>query len=366
MIKVLYDYQAFSMQQHGGISRYFANLHSQLANGLEVKSSLGVRYSRNQYLKNYSQSYTPFFSSLLSNHKMYKLNRAYSKYLIGKNDFQLFHPTYYEPYFLSLIKKPFILTVHDMIHEIFPEYFSHNDLFAQYKRKLVEKASHIIAISNSTKNDLQNMLGVLDEKVTVVYHGYKEIGSKMLLKNFNPPFPNYILFIGERRVYKNFSNFIEGVRPVLDKHKDIQVICAGGGGFGTAEIELFARNKLQNRITQITASDGELSSLYKHALAFVFPSLYEGFGFPLLEAFAKECPVVCTDGNSFREIAGVGALYFNPRKPDEIAEKVSLIIENSDLADELRKSGLVQLKKFSMESCVNNTAEVYKKISALI
>ena len=164
MIKVLFDHQTFSLQRYGGISRYFANVYHTIQKQNDIQAKISALYTNNYYLKD--------FNGLLSNNAVGKLifkervrgylwNRAYSKRVIDKNDFDIFHPTYYHTYFLERLKKPFVLTVHDMIHEIMPEYFPNDDNSSSEKRQCIEKASHIIAISENTKRDHDNQQAAL-------------------------------------------------------------------------------------------------------------------------------------------------------------------------------------------------------------
>jgi glycosyltransferase involved in cell wall biosynthesis len=296
---------------------------------------------------------------LLSNHKINKLNRRYSLSLLKKSNFDLLHSTYYNPYFLGRLKRPFVLTVHDMIHEIFPRYFDEKDEAIMFKKNIVEKASHIIAISGSTKRDLQRFLHVPEEKISVVHHGYHLQQADL---NFAPPFSRYILFVGDRRAYKNFDNFILGAAPVLKKMGGINIICTGGGSFSTQELGLLSELELTGRAQQLSVSDARLSTLYRNASALVFPSLYEGFGFPLLEAFQNRCPVACSNTSSFPEVGGDAVVYFDPGSAQEIQLAIEKIITDTDFADQLREKGTRQLQKFTMEKCIEHTREVYKKV----
>lgn len=359
MISVLYDYQAFSAQRFGGITRYFSNLHSHFKDDESIRSMLGILYTKNHYIKDFQSPFASIVASLLSNHRITKLNRRYSVSLLKKNNFDLLHATYYNPYFLGQLKQPFVLTVHDMIHEIFPRYFNKNDEAMMFKKSIIEKASHIIAISGSTKRDLQHFLHVPEEKISVVHHGYN---LQQADPGYVPPCNKYILFVGDRRAYKNFGNFIMGAAPVLKKVPGLDIICTGGGPFSTGELQLLRDQKLTGRVQQLSVSDARLSTLYRKASMLVFPSLYEGFGFPLLEAFQNGCPVACSNTSSFPEVGGDAPVYFDPGSVEEIQSAIEKIISNNDFADQLREKGTRQLQKFAMEKCVENTGKVYKKV----
>ena len=364
MIRVQYDHQIFSMQRYGGISRYFANLQESLEDSEDFSYNAGILYTRNYYLKDRRFLLPRLVGDrfLKKDSKLHKWNKRYSRYIIQKNDFDVFHPTYYHTYFLESLKKPFVLTVHDMIHELFPSFFSQNDPYVYFKRVLIEKADHIIAISESTKNDIQLFFKVPDNKISVIYHGHKNEPSPSK-DNYEPPFSNYILYVGERSGYKNFNLFIAGIAPLLKNRHEISLVCLGGGVFGYSEKELFYRHGINTeQVHQLSVTDNQLKAFYKKALLFVYPSLYEGFGLPLLEAFTNNCPIATSNTSCFPEIGGDAVAYFNPNDPDDIRNTIQSVISNAVLADQLRFLGTKQLKKFSMDSCMAKTKNVYKAL----
>ncbi|RZL62024.1 MAG: glycosyltransferase family 1 protein, partial [Pedobacter sp.] len=254
-----------------------------------------------------------------------------------------------------------VITVHDMIHELMPEYFNSADILPTHKRQCIQNAAHIIAISHSTKKDLIEVFNIPNDRISVVHHGYLDNNSGIIQDN-EPSCGRYILFVGERTAYKNFYKFALALSLVCSKEKDIRLICAGGGPIKNAEQEMLNRLNLKDKVIQITASEKELNSLYKNAIAFVFPSLYEGFGLPILEAFRNHCPIIVSDTACFREIAEDACLYFDPSNPFDIAEKIEVAINDTSLMNELISKGLNRLANFSMEQCIGKTLDVYKSI----
>lgn len=362
MLKVLYDHQMFSLQQYGGISRYFANLYYSFRNADEIDPAISILFTKNHYINNLSKPLPSWAGEVLAKKKkrLYKWNKVYSQRQIRKNDFDLLHPTYYDPYFLKHLKKPFIITVHDMIYELFPQYFEATDKFVVHKRNVIEKADHIIAISESTKRDLQQIYGIADDKVTVVQHGFYPESQTAVPLHFTVQ--EYILYVGDRSAYKNFETFLQAVAPLFKKNRLLHLVCTGGGIFKTQELELFQQKGIQQRVVQISAGNAELNYLYRHARVFVFPSLYEGFGFPLLEAFSNQCPVAASNTSSFKEVGGKAVAYFNPHDQNDILKAITTIIENETVATKLKEEGNLQLKKFTMEACVAKTADVYRQL----
>lgn len=369
MLKLLIDHQTFSMQRYGGISRYFANIQHTIESRDDIESEVGILYTQNHYLQNYPAPLNNVLGRFLlsKNHRRIKWNKKYSQYLIQKNNFDLLHPSYYNPYFLKYLKKPYVITVHDMIHERLPEYFDPDDVFVKYKRLCVENASHIIAISEATKKDLQDILGIDSRRITVVHHGYQmntRMNSNFTQQGTSLAKQNYLLFVGDRRGYKNFPSFVNALAPLLLEEKELTLICAGGGAFKGAEQEMLMRLKISEKTFQTDATDEELKTLYQNALIFVFPSLYEGFGLPILEAFKYNCPVAASDSACFREIGENAISYFDPYDKHSILTAIKDVIYNDDFHRNLKIHGQLQLKKFPIDLCMNKTLAVYKGVTS--
>lgn len=358
MLKILYDHQMFSMQKFGGITRYFADLIYNLPDGFEKE--MAMQYSENHYItKTYNQPYksTDCIQNFRIKRRLYYfMNNQISTKAIKKKQFDIFHPTYYNPYFLKHIQKPFVITIHDMIHERFSDSFPIYDNIAKNKKTLVHKATHIIAVSQNTKNDIVEFLGIHPDKITVVHHGYKqqvEIAEQI--------YENYILYVGERKNYKNFIPFLEAIIPLLHANKRLKVVCTGNS-FSKEEINLFQEHSISSQLIHVQASDAMLYSLYQHALVFVFPSLYEGFGIPILEAFANNCPVCLSNASCFPEIAQDAALYFDPKDKTSIRDAIQRIVTDDNMRKSLISKGTKKINDYTIDKMVNNTCDVYKNI----
>ncbi|MGY3210983.1 glycosyltransferase family 4 protein [Mucilaginibacter sp. HD30] len=361
-MKILFDHQTFSNQKYGGISRYFANLHYGLRAKTNVESKLGLVFTHNAYINKKSLPAGGLLEPIIKKQsRRNKYNKWYCRHLLRQGDYDVFHPTYYNPYFLDSVKKPFVITVHDMIHELYPHYFAKQDaLTAGYKRQVINKADHIIAISECTKRDLQKFYSIPDDKITVIYHGYKlsddSISSHRIEVNYK-----YVLFVGDRAGYKNFELFVEATAPLLLKY-NLQLICSGGGDFTAAEHQLFNSIDITDRIQQISASDAQLAALYSQAEAFIYPSLYEGFGLPVLEAFTNNCPVIMSNTSSLPEVGGNAAQYFDPMSKQSITAAIDAVISNKTLQSELRTKGKQRLSLFNFDNTLKQTINVYKQV----
>lgn len=361
ILKILVDDQFFSQQIYGGISRYHYELYSHLNLLENTQCEISALYTHNEYLKKDSKFSNPLLSPFFLSQKITRaLNREFSIYKLKKQDFDVFHPTYYNPYFLPYLKyKPFVITIHDLIPEYFPKYFENTTLL-ENKKKLIEKADAIIAVSSNTKKDLVNFYQINENKIHVIHHGFKP--EKVTQTKVELKLPSrFILYVGERGDYKNFNFFIESAAPVLINH-NIHLLCAGGRKFTDAETKIFEKLHIKHLTSQFSVSDEELYAIYSQALLFVFPTLYEGFGIPILEAFYNKCPVVASNKGSIPEIARDGAIYFDPTNANEIAYKLNSAMTDSNLLDNLKMKGSQIVQSYVWEKTAIETHEVYKSV----
>ncbi len=363
MIKVLFDQQIFARQKYGGVSRYFVELFNAFNAGNDIEVNIPAVFSNNAYIKNcdYVNNYQPSlnFNKKIKEKFFIKINNLIANKSIANQKFDIFHPTYYDSYFLKQINgKPFVLTVHDMIHEKFPQYFHRKVI--EWKHELVNEAYHIIAVSENTKKDIIVNYRIPEEKVTVVYHGNSIVSSQSKKPDYLPS--RYILFVGARSHYKNFENFIKACAGVIIDNPELSILCIGGGDFSNFEQALFEKLKITKNTFQFQASDLELPAIYNNAELFVFPSIYEGFGIPLLEAFSNECPVACSDASCFPEIAQDAAVYFDPLEKESIKETIKKVIKNKDLKNDLIMKGKSRVLGFSWQKASDKTKNVYQNI----
>jgi glycosyltransferase involved in cell wall biosynthesis len=365
-MKILYDHQTFTLQKYGGISRYFYELIREFDKVEGIKTNLPLIVSNNHYISD--KQYVKFINFLPSKYfrGKYRLfnivNKLNTILELRKQNFDIFHPTYYDPYFLKYLQgKPFVLTVYDMIHEKFREMFRATDKTIQNKKLLIDEASKIIAISESTKNDLIKIYGTDESKIEVVYLGNSMFPKSEIQINFEIP-KKYILFVGTRGIYKNFERFIKSISQILNQNKELFVLCAGGGKFTRAETQFLSDLGVIRKVLQYDVNDDILAYFYKNALAFIFPSLYEGFGIPILESFACGCPVICSYTSSLPEIAGEAACYFDPYSELSIRNMVLKVLEDTSLRHNLILKGYERLKKFSWQQTAEQTKKIYESV----
>lgn len=381
-MKVLFDYQAFSMQRYGGVSKCFCELMRAFDSDLEYDVS--IKYSNNIHLRtagicgdvlegNDYYSFLPgcFFKGkkrlylalekMNIIHSMDKLNLEYSIKYLKEHSYDVFHPTYYNPYFLDIIGNvPFVITVHDMMPELFPQYYKSDDNQIVWKKVLVNKAQHIIAVSNNTKNDIIRLMGVDPQKISVVYHG----GPSIRQPSSKSPLDNpYFLFVGMRSGYKNFKQTVVDFGHFYKDNRDFRLVCVGMP-FEKQERLFIKSLGLSNSVIQISANDEELVTYYSHAVAFVYPSLYEGFGLPILESFANGCPVILNNTSCFPEIAGKAAVYFDIKNGASTLTDALYTISRMRFNERqsLIASGYNRLNSFSWGESAKQLEAVYKRL----
>ena len=368
-MKILYDHQAFTMQKYGGVSQYFIELYSHLYTMDTIQLEISVLYSENSYYqklfhqrsifseKTILGQYLNFGKYIIIN----KINECNSKKQITKENFDIFHPTYYDPYFLKYLNtKPYVLTVYDMIHELFPDMLKRNKISIQ-KKKVIDCATKIIAISENTRTDIIKFYEIDPNKIEVI-----PLATSLHMQNpdisLNLP-QKYILFVGNRWSYKNFIFFIKSISSLLFKEKNLFMVCAGGDFFSYAEQSMLDELKIRSKVLHVTIkSERTLAQLYRKATLFVFPSLYEGFGIPVLEAFSCGCPVAASNCSSLPEVGGDAVNYFDPYNSDSIKNVIEDILYNRAVQDSLRFRGFQRLKLFSWEKTALKTKKVYDNL----
>jgi glycosyltransferase involved in cell wall biosynthesis len=369
-MKILLDPQIFSIQNYGGISRYYTQIFNNLSKQEKIKITLPLVFSENVYLKdsillNRKNSFIRNFYNTLNRigistrSKKESINRKENYKRLQKKEYDIFIPTYYDPYFLEFIgNKPFVLTVYDMIHELFPQYFIDDPFNVTNNKKiLVHKASKIIAVSENTKRDILRFYPeVGEENIKVIYHGCSiklNIHSKLELPE------NYLLFVGSRNYYKNFIFLIQSIKDLLNQRSDLYLVCAGGGDFNEEEVKIIQDLDLTTKVKHIHFEDNDLGTIYNKAKCFIFPSEYEGFGLPVLEAMQCECPVILPHSSSFPEVAGEAGVYYKLNDSVDLVNKIEKTLDNPAFRKEYIEKGKIQPRKFDWEKASNQCLELY-------
>ena len=363
-MKVAFDHQIFTLQSYGGLSHYQSILANELfKNNIDVKVFTGLH--QNKYISNlpsdivngrYIKQYPPKTKKLF-----YLVNHCISQTQIKFWQPDIIQETYYSVFPKINNNSIRVVTAADMIHELFQSHFSKNDKTAKRKRESFNRADHIFSISNHTKNDLVELYGINESKISVVHLGVdiKRFQQQNSIKlDVNPP---YILYVGDRGGYKNFDRFIKACGQSKIIKNNIKILAFGGGAFSDGE-SLAIRNLgfKGNSVMQVGGDDETLAYLYANAICFVYPSLYEGFGLPPLEAMASGCPVVSSNTSSMPEVINQAGEFFDPSETEEICHAIEKVIISEERRKELIELGFKNVSLFSWDNTVSKTLEIYK------
>lgn len=279
---------------------------------------------------------------------------------------QLYHSTN----MLGIPGEPVMLvsTIHDVAFHYFPDGKEKAELKFLNQRipLLIEKSHKIIAISHSTKTDLINLYGCPEEKVEVIHHGLPDsfVVSETAGRKYDFP---YLLNVGTIIPRKNHITLIRAFLKARQQGKiPHKLVIAGAGSFFSPEVvKLVTKLKLEKHVIFAEyLSYRELKSLYTYADLFVFPSLYEGFGFPVLEAMACGCPVIAADNSSLPEVCGDAAVQVPAEDENKIAEAILDLVNSKQKWEEFRQKGYQQVKKFSWKENAKKTVSLYKTLAA--
>lgn len=274
-------------------------------------------------------------------------------------EYHYFSPHYVYP---LLIPQKLYVTVHDLIHFKFPHLFKpalRVEAGKFFMRQVRKKAAIVFTVSHSTKNDLQEMFRFDGSKIKVIYNGIAEI---FYLQGHQPSFFDfpYLLYTGNLKPHKNLGVLIKAFSLIKDRFPDFRLVLAGIPP-DRSFMQSLIRWRISDRVVvKHYLAQQDLIRYIDGADFFVFPSLYEGFGFPPLEAMARKKAVISSPGGSLKEILGESALYFSPDSPEELAEKITLLIENEGIKKDFETKGYAHSSNFSWKKTLR------EYISALI
>ena len=265
---------------------------------------------------------------------------------------------------ISKLKMPKVVTIHDLIFLRYPEYY------AVFDRKMYEKkfkhacniADKIIAISKQTADDCIQFLGADARKIEIAYQScdpifFSSSKNEEVLKKYNLP-TRFILCIGTIEKRKNLLNLVKALQFIDD---DFSLVAIGRKTTYTDQVEEYIKsNNLSQRVKLMhNVAFHDFPALYSAASAFVYPSVFEGFGIPILEALAVGTPVATSNISSMPEVGGDAALYFDPHNIEDIAEKTNLLLHDNETVAKLNENRATQLNKFSIQSIATNVHTIY-------
>jgi glycosyltransferase involved in cell wall biosynthesis len=372
MMRILYDGLIYDWQAAGGINRYFANiiggLPAEFQPSLLVNQAREVNYPSHPNLKvfEYGRRW-PRVESFSYRLGLYssRLRDRWLRDSLARHRFDIFHPTYYTLLTGRSVgsqRAPTVLTVWDMIHELFPEAMDQAGEHAELKRKAILAADRIICISENTKRDLLARYPVSEERVAVTYLA-SEINASRSYGPENVPERPYYLYVGSRSRYKNFDGLLRSFARTVSSRVDL-ALCVVGSPFTDDEERLIAELGLKKNIEHRGyTTDPHLAKLYRCSLALVYPSLYEGFGIPPLEAMSCGTVAVVSNASSLPEVVGDAGVLFDPTSCDELSEILITLAENESRRQELIEKGRKRAAEFSWDKTAAQTVEVYRSLA---
>lgn len=285
--------------------------------------------------------------------------------ILNKENLDLVHFPYFSvPIFY---KKPFVITIHDLILNHYPTgqastlplpfYYIKNIGYRFVISQAARKAKQIIAVSQATKKEIIDHLNTSDNKISVIYEGFdSQISTN---KKQNPFNKKYFLYVGNAYPHKNLNVLISAFQKFQEKHHDVLLVLVGKEDYFYKQLKekIYSLHLDANVLIYGYATDEDLSVLYEHAISLIIPSKMEGFGLPGLEAMAHRCSVICSDIPVFKEIYNNVPIYFDKNNSDDLLEKMEAVYVK--LPHEQVKRGLDRVKDFSWKKMAEETLNVY-------
>jgi glycosyltransferase involved in cell wall biosynthesis len=349
MIKIIYDNIIFSLQKTGGASVYWMELTKRLK---KFESVTFFESTNNNIFRNEIEIDT------ICETKLALLLFRYLPFLKKIDQKSIFHSSHYR---ISLSKNAVnITTVHDFTYEYFRRGLP-RIVHSWQKRNAIKNSDGIICVSENTKKDLIKFMPSINiEKIKVIYNGVNDVYRPLVNKKniltgqFEGLNRKYILFVGARDYYKNFNIALE----VVSKLDGFDLVVVGGGEFSKKEIATLEAS-IQSRYFHFLGLDNEkLNILYNNAELLIYPSAYEGFGIPILEAMRAGCPVVATKSSSIPEVSNGAALEVEKINVDSFLNKINLLNDRK-FKDILCQKGFDNAKRFSWDKCYQETHSFY-------
>lgn len=348
-----------------GVSVYTHRLLTYFRSKATAEQSFVV-YLKNQPLSHMPEE-TAFFRYEVISGPFLWSRIFFPLHLMSHKPDVLFCPAHYSP---TGYNGKLIVTIHDLSYYYFPDEFLKKDLYKlqNWTADSIQKAQRVLAVSKTTKKDVLKFFPDAAAKVQVVYNGFDTPERKKptdILKKLNVEENKFLLFVGTLQPRKNVPIIIEALQLLRLKGKDLKLVLVGKKGWLYDEILRKAEESdvRESIIFTDYLPDEDVQTLYKKALCFVHPSLYEGFGIPVLEAMAGECPVISSQEASLPEVAGDAALYFDPRNAQNLSEQILKLMQSKNLANELIGKGLERIALFSWEQCGEETLKVLQEVA---
>jgi len=296
------------------------------------------------------------------------------KRVITKNKLDIYHGLSHEiPYQIHKTNIKSVVTIHDLIYYRFPHLFPYIDrtIYDLKFRYACQHANKIVAISNQTKSDIINFFGVDEKKINVVYQTCDDIFTKTcnehekreVSKKYHLP-SEFVLYVGSLTERKNALGLVRAQNALQKNLKFPLVIIGDGKEYKRELIEYINRHKLYKHILLLDSVEfKDLPAIYQQSKLFVYPSIFEGFGIPIIEAIHSKVPVITSTGSCFKEAGGEKSIYVDPHKTQDLASAIELALTDETRRSEMIKSGLVHMKMFHKEKVTNDLFSVYHDLT---
>lgn len=336
-MRIAYDHQVFCDQPYGGISRYILEVAKRVHNPPSVEARLYSGLHLNRYLV---EEPVPFDRGVYVKHRPKTLkarmhvNSAWTKAAMACWQPDVVHETYYHLTGWAPKRAKVVVTVHDMIHEIYTDIFPPDYPVLAWKRAALARADAVVCVSETTKSDLLKFFPKLDKPIAVIPHGHSYAepsdASKSTVNTITGGTP-FILFVGNRGWYKDFPTLLRAYAQSPTLKNKCMILSFGGGIFTADELGLMKELGLSpDRIKQFTGNDDLLHACYRLASVFVYPSGYEGFGIPLLEAYAAGCPIICSDTPVFSEVGQGFCNFFTVGNAEDLSAVLQRVMSQPE------------------------------------
>jgi glycosyltransferase involved in cell wall biosynthesis len=365
-MRVVFDYQTFSIRQYSGISRYFVELAAALGRlgGVDARVVAPLAASRFLAERRGALRVSGLDVSQLEWLPMRAVrgvNRILFPQAARLEQPEILHETGYALHRSSPRGVRIVTTMHDTIPERLPERFSEIKQHRRMIRAALERADAVICVSESTRRDVAELYGVAPERMTVVHLASAlEPAAAGPAEDAKP----YFLHVGTRYPYKNFGVLVKAF-GMLGLARTHRLIAFSSHEFTDDELKAMDRAGVAREcVLRVSGDDAKLARYYAGATALVLPSLYEGFGIPVVEAMRCGCPVIASETSSLPEVGGEAAVYCDPLEPESLAAAMRRVAEDSALRTEMTMRGQKQAALFSWERCAQETCAVYRELLA--
>ncbi len=363
-VRVVLDHRIFAHQTYGGISRYFAGIAPLLG-----QHGIAPRIVAPLYVNHYLERLP---AELVWGRRIDEwrgarrlsraLGDALARPLASLSGARIVHETFFGRERLAPRGAALVLTVYDMTHELFADELGDAPTCIA-KAAAIARADRILCISQSTLDDLVRLYPEAEARARVTHLGFD---AQTFVRQAPPASLGqrpYLLHVGYRASYKNFSGLLDAFAGSPRLRAEFDLVCGGGPAFSEDERALIARHGLVDRVRQIAGGDTKLAALYAGAALFVYPSLYEGFGIPPLEAMAAGCPVVAVRASSVPEVCGQAAHYAEDGSPEALGVAIEAVVWSAGRQAELRTAGAERIIGFTWERTAAQTAACYRELA---